>query len=244
MENSEYRMMKTIPRDHWWFLHRRILLETLLPRLVRQYDRVLDLGCGIGSEKFWLERYGEYTGIELTPAAFEHAFSEAKQSMVCGNGSELPFGTATFSLVSLMDVLYHREVHPEHVLHESARVLKSRGVLLITDSAMPELAGEHDRVNQGVRRWYRQELVDLVHRCDLEVVYSNYMFTFLYPLVYVYRKVVKGAADGTSGSDLKTWNPLLNRVLNVFHSLERTLLRKYQMPFGSSVIILAIKPEA
>lgn len=96
--------------------------------------RVLDIGCGTGT---WLERYAahgaEVTGVDRSPAMLERAAARLGKAarLVEGDAGALPFGDASFDLVSATTLLHELPGDRRRpVLSEMRRVAAGR-VLVI-----------------------------------------------------------------------------------------------------------------
>jgi ubiquinone/menaquinone biosynthesis C-methylase UbiE len=98
--------------------------------------RVLDVGCGQGTDLYRYARAGaEATGIDLTPRhvelAREHlAAMGLDAEVVQGDAEHLPFADASFDRVSSNGVLHHTPDMPA-ALREIRRVLKPGGTATI-----------------------------------------------------------------------------------------------------------------
>src|SRR5512134_3444698 len=120
-------------QSHFWF---RGFRQYMKPALVRATagvtaPRILDCGCGTGSNLEMLRPYGRAVGFDLTrigPAfAREHGHRVAQASI-----AQIPFTTGTFDLVTSFDVF---QCLPDPVerdaISEMSRVLKPGGWLLL-----------------------------------------------------------------------------------------------------------------
>lgn len=98
--------------------------------------RVLELGCGLGTDGVQFARHGAcYTGLDLTAngtrLAKQHLDVEGESGSVCrGDGENLPFGDDTFDLVYSHGVLHHTP-DPPRAFTEVHRVLKPGGRAII-----------------------------------------------------------------------------------------------------------------
>lgn len=107
----------------------RVLVNSITPHL-RENDRILDVGCGVGT----LAR-----AIQDSPRCPKGVAAEGLERHARGNepipvtqydGHTIPFPDDTFDLVILADVLHHDE-NPDRLLSECRRV--SRRYLVIKD---------------------------------------------------------------------------------------------------------------
>ncbi|HET8534489.1 MAG TPA: SAM-dependent methyltransferase, partial [Sphingomicrobium sp.] len=87
MERVVFDRMAELDQEHWWFLARRRILETLIAREVRPPEkaRILEVGCGTGHNLPMLSRFGQVQACELDDSAralaakrFGHRIEAAK----------------------------------------------------------------------------------------------------------------------------------------------------------------------
>lgn len=104
-------------------------------------NQILDIGCSQGITSILLGREGfEVTGIDIEASRIEYAKADlaleseqtkARVTFAIADGGELGFEDDSFDTVLLGEVLEHL-VAPERVLAEVARVLRPRGIVVIT----------------------------------------------------------------------------------------------------------------
>ena len=126
MHPDEYAKMFRVENTHWWFAGKRQLVRVLLDALPAQPQRsILDVGCGTGGMFLLLKEYGCVFGVDMSPLAIGFATQRRLARLGRATLPELPFGDATFDLVTTFDVLYHRRVaDDQQALRELARVVK------------------------------------------------------------------------------------------------------------------------
>lgn len=102
---------------------------SLLPRV----DRLLDLGCGDGSLILHLPvRSRIVVGLDRTLAAARAAWARGYQVQCADlNARYIPYRDNVFDAAVCLDVIEH-VLDPRHLLSELARVLRPRGVLVLT----------------------------------------------------------------------------------------------------------------
>jgi len=158
MEERELRTLLAADEHHWWYRGRRLIIRAELDRLpLRPGARVLDAGCGSGRTLQDLRAFGEVSGIEISPLAAEHARQREIGEVRVGRVEELPWGDASFDLVTCLDVLEHTPDDCAALL-ELRRVTRQGGWLLLTVPAYPALWSTHDEVNHHFRRYTRRTL--------------------------------------------------------------------------------------
>lgn len=104
---------------------------------LERHHRVLDVGCGPGAFTAILaETAREVIGLDISQAwvdAADRTFAArgiTNASAALGSGTALPFESASFDAVTLVDVIHHLD-EPEPVLKEVRRVLAPGGLLLV-----------------------------------------------------------------------------------------------------------------
>jgi ubiquinone/menaquinone biosynthesis C-methylase UbiE len=109
-------------------------------------DSFLDIGCGDGvvTEKLKQAlKSKEAYGIDLFDEALKLAAkSGIKILKVDIDEEQLPFPDANFELVYCGEIIEHL-IDPDHLIDEAYRVLKSRGLFVLTT---PNLAGRVNRL--------------------------------------------------------------------------------------------------
>ena len=109
---------------------------------------------------------------------------------------------------------------------------------------------DHDVRAGHHRRYTRRQLAALVEGAGLSVVRSTYAFAAVFPLFVAERVVrrVRSARGRRTGSSatarLPQVSPATERVLMGLCDVDERLLRRHDLPFGSSVFLAALKPPA
>jgi SAM-dependent methyltransferase len=128
-------------RDYWWNLDYLELIGKRL-RLHRARD-VLDVGCGVGH---WgrllasvLPPDARVTGIDRDPVWVEQAAARARAAGLSGRydyrigtGEAIPYGDASFDLVTCQTLLIHTP-DPGAVIGEMIRVTRPGGCILAAE---------------------------------------------------------------------------------------------------------------
>jgi ubiquinone/menaquinone biosynthesis C-methylase UbiE len=101
---------------------------------VREGDTLLDAGCGSGYGAAELASHASVVAIDVAAEAIRHArenFPQPGIRFLQATCESLPFADASFDLVTAFEVIEHLERWRE-LLNETSRVLKARGVLLVS----------------------------------------------------------------------------------------------------------------
>jgi SAM-dependent methyltransferase len=247
MEKIEYQAHFELEERYWWFRARRKLAFRLLRRALRGKDglRILDAGCGTGINLSGLARFGSAFGFDFAPEALAFCRRRGLPDLAQADANRLPCQDESFDLVTFFDVLYHQGISDDAALAEAARVLKSGGLILITDSALEILRGPHDEAMQGARRYDKKGLQVKLDGAGFEVIRIGYFFMTTFPAVYLKRRWERRQAARHPGtaphSDLPSSPGRLNGFMAGLLSIEAALAARWNLPIGSSIVALARK---
>jgi ubiquinone/menaquinone biosynthesis C-methylase UbiE len=119
--------------------------ELLFPLLKKQ-DRILDLGCGNGRLRNFLEPdlipAGNYFGLDVSDELLKIARQNHSQDhFFRGNfADKLPFGDENFDVVTAIASFHHllNKKDQHNFLQESYRVLKPKGQIFMTTWKLPQ----------------------------------------------------------------------------------------------------------
>jgi ubiquinone biosynthesis O-methyltransferase len=164
--------------DLWGYRKRlRFVEETAreaFPFRAREELRVLDVGCGNGSQlALPLVRSGyQVKGVDTDSRSIEHAkrltsgMTEAE--FVCVRVEDLP-ASELYDVVILSEVLEHLE-HPATLLSESAKLMTKDGVMIVT---VPNGFGEFELDSWVFRLLRLQRVVDILAKNKRDVLGST-----------------------------------------------------------------------
>lgn len=147
MDKDEYRKHFELEEDFWWFAGRRKIIQNIFKTFAIPDKKlnILDIGCGTGFNLKFFQTYGNSFGCDISEDALYYCQKRDLKKIACTDAEKLPYKDESFDLVTLLDVLYHKNVQNDiNVLLEAYRVLKKGSYLLITDSAFNFLRSKHD----------------------------------------------------------------------------------------------------
>lgn len=234
---------------HFWFRGFRRFVEPLLAAAAagRRDLRIADCGAGTGANLRMLERYGSPIGVELTIDGIRIAHRRGERRMCAGDVTALPLPSASFDLATSFDVLYCLPDAAERAaLDEMHRILKPGGRLLVNVAAMPSLRGEHSELTYEVRRYTRGSLVAALDRAGFATERATYTNAATLPIVGAVRALQRRGVlrSGTGRArDLQTPAAPINAALSAALAVEAAALRVVDLPFGSSLLALAVKRQ-
>lgn len=223
----------------WWFAALHANLIALLDRAGPRPGRVLDAGCGTGGLLTKLSAR-DTVGIDREPVACGRARAKSGRPVCAGSINALPFGDRAFAAILSADVLCHRGVDEAAALRQFHRCLGAGGLLVLNLPAYRWMLSRHDIAVHNSRRYTRKGLAALLRAADFRPVYTGYWNTVLFPLMLATRKLLPG-----EDSDVKLYPAPIEALCRAATALERGLMRLgVRLPFGGSVVAVAVKVEA
>jgi SAM-dependent methyltransferase len=242
MENDLFNKMHEVEAEHWWFVARRKIIESVIKKLdLGPSPHILDVGCGIGDNLALLSKYGDVVSMERDDNALSKARARNIGRVVKG---EFPDEIAKDvsqenDLIVMLDVL-------EHIDDDSRclAILKNwtmdNGKLLITVPAYQFLWTKHDDQHHHKRRYTVNKLKRVLSENGWYVEYISYFNTFLFPLALIYR-IKQKIFPSAEMNDLGLPNKYINSLFEFIFALERNFIGTYLFPFGLSIIAIAQK---
>lgn len=249
MHPSEYQNIAEHEATYWWFICKRHLIRQSIERYrpaVPETSRMLDIGCGPGGNLAVLRQFTSRTiGFDFSSQALR--FARQKQDVQLGQASvlQIPLAENSLELVTILDVLYHQWIADDvAALAECYRVLKPGGTLILTDSAFTFLSGPHDAANLTARRYTIPEMCQKLTGLGFNIEKASYLYALLFPLVFLRRwSQRKFGASHQAASDIQALPTWLNQTLLRLSLLEVAWLKRGNLPFGTSVYVVARKPD-
>ncbi len=251
-------MLTVLEEDrHWWFASRTRAILAYLDRYIGpgRDRRVLDIGCGAANMAHHLAHYGHVVGVDTNPRPLEVARQRGMEAYQA-TADALPFGDGEFGLVAMLDTVEHVPAQ-DAAFQECHRVLRSPGGglaggrLLVTVPAFMFLWSKNDVLNMHQRRYSRPELKAKLEQHGFRVLRISYNNFFVFPLAAALILLRRGRAEPELASphfdedayqvEMEPAPPLLNALLTWVGKLEVALLRRVDLPFGTSIIAIAEK---
>ena len=160
MDRSVYDRMDRLEADHWWFVARRAVIETIIDRLIplSEGSTILEAGCGTGGNLRMLQSLAQLHAFEYDEEARRRA--EAKSDLIIPHGAlpdHVPNRGRDYDLIALFDVL-------EHIGDDTASLkslsehLSDAGRILVTVPAYQWLWSRHDERHHHFRRYSKAGL--------------------------------------------------------------------------------------
>lgn len=237
MKNEEYTYMYTVEDHHWWFRGKRTILTSLLRRYVDSRKRVLDYGCGTGALLSELQNDWDVEGVDTSHQAVSFAQKRGVQSVT--RIDELWQPTSVYDAIIASDVVEHI-ADDKAVLAKLWQALAPGGVLIVTVPAFSWLWSSHDEVLHHYRRYTTKMLRR--HGGAITWSFVSYYNIWLFPFAVIVRVLHKLFGTQHAASDSARIPPRwINKVLFWIFQSEKYLVGRIPLPFGLSVIGVAIK---
>lgn len=246
MRSDEYRNMAARDQRHWFFVGMKRIQMSILDSYYRgaRNLKILDAGSGTCWLTQALAKYGEVTALDISEDALRVCRERGVQNIVQSDVASTPFADAAFDVVVCSEVLYHQYVKDDSaVMKEFNRLLKIGGRVLVKVPAHAYLWGMHDSVNLTRHRYEPQELRKLFTDNGFTVEKITYANFFLFPIVYIKRKLERRTPDSAASDITETAAPI-NAVLLWILSFEAFLISHMSLPQGSSLIGVGLKTAA
>jgi SAM-dependent methyltransferase len=235
---------------HFWFVARREVILDAMRRHIPDLDQraLFDIGCGTGGLVSYLAAEGIPVGgaCDAYVQALEIARRRLDVPLVLVDEGRLPPLASGHGLVAMFDVLEHID-DDRGTLAWLASILEPGGYLVLTVPAHPFLFDERDRQAHHRRRYRRSELEEKLRAAGYEVRLLTHFMAPLVPLLLFLRLVKSVWPGGGGGEDPRDAElrvvPGMNAALRGLLLLERFWLGALGLPFGSSLIAIAVRRE-
>lgn len=231
--------------SHFWFRGFRKFIAPVLDDVAggRAGLRLIDCGCGNGTNLRLLQAHGQAFGFDLTTTALVRARTDG--SMVWrGDIAKIPLASGSVDVATSFDVLQCVDADLAAVT-EMARILRPGGAVVATVAALEGLRGDHSEVWRERRRYTAASVRQLVETAGLRAERISYLFATLLPLMAAARLVQRMTRPFRRGpsaeTDIAVPSAPVNLVLTALVSVEAALGRHLPMPIGSSLLIVARK---
>lgn len=226
-------------RDYWWIAGKYQTVVDLIKSLnLRPKTRILDFGCGPGNIMDSLHEYGEIAGMDTSLEALHFCQSRGHKSLFQGTGESLSVRSGTFELIVAIETLEHI-TDDLKAIREIYRICTPGGFVVLTVPAFKFLWGDHDRKYGHKRRYTTKSLRSKLEEVGFSLVKISYIHSIFVMPLWLWRRW-KGFLRSEK-DDFIAIPGWLNRLFGIITSIEGKIIRKVNLPFGSSIICIARK---
>ncbi|EHQ35444.1 class I SAM-dependent methyltransferase [Methanoplanus limicola] len=239
--------MYSAESKNFWFRVRNYIIGETLLKHVPVNSNIIEVGSGTGFVSKYLKEIGYITNCgEL--------FSEGlKYCQIRNSGYKYwefnlcePVFKEEFDAYCAFDVL-------EHIDDDTTAIqniylgLKKKGKVFLTVPACKKLWSDADSGAGHKRRYSADEIREKMEKAGFKIIKISYFMTFLFPIIFASRICMN--KNSTHKKAVKEnimelqINPILNWIFYWIFRMEVPLLRYINLPFGSSLLCIAIKEE-
>jgi SAM-dependent methyltransferase len=234
---------------HFWFRGFRAFVTPLLDSAAagRSDLRLLDCGCGTGANVELLSHFGRAFGFDLSDTGLRLGRQAGRMRLAQASVDAVPFPDGLFDILTSFDVLYSlSDTAEQAAIGEMFRALKPGGFAVINVAAMRALRGDHSVLSREVRRYDREELRIKLQAAGFIVLRITYTNAALFLPMAIVRGLQRRRGlknEGETEQDISVPTAPVNAILTAALRLEGLWLRWFDLPFGSSLLCLAKKPD-
>ena len=245
MNEGVYHQYARVMDEHWWTRARRRQVMSLLSRSGFAPDgarRVLEIGCGSGTEHAFLSQYGPVTGVEISSVGLEYCRERGYERLLQVDLNAYDPAAASFDLIVDFHVLYHSWVEePRRVLEKLRVALVPDGKVVFSEPAFELFARDHDRAVMTSRRWRRGALTDLFRDAGFQVEHLVGFTGAAVPAVFVGALMdrMKLRRPTEDVHELDPPSRLVGRIADAVMAVERGFNRVLPLPLGVAWIGVA-----
>jgi 2-polyprenyl-3-methyl-5-hydroxy-6-metoxy-1,4-benzoquinol methylase len=244
MNEPEYALMYEAEDTHWWYVSLHDLVLRFVP--AGKTLQIFDAGCGTGRLLQLLSARGNAQGCDASETAVRSCRKRGLATAVQADLNTTVLDRDRYDVITLIDVLYHANIGDERaVLKKIHAALRPGGRLIIQVPAYEWLRSDHDRAVHTRRRYQQADIVGMLHDIDFVVEKATYRVSFLLlPIVMVRmgQRLFRRKRTKTPASDVDPSPKVLNGFLRTIMRMENLLLRRLDLPCGSSIFAVARRP--
>ncbi|PZR72578.1 MAG: class I SAM-dependent methyltransferase [Chthoniobacterales bacterium] len=245
MSPDEHDIMRSVEDHYWWYQALRQHVTESIEPIVPKFS-LLDAGCGTGGMLATVRQKfpnAKLTGIDESEHALELTASRNTDTrLLRASVHELPFPAAAFDYVLSIDVWSHAGVDDSLAAHETHRVLRFGGKLILNLAAFEFLKGAHDCAVDVDRRYTSRQVRALLQGAGFEIERLTYWNAALAPPIALLRWLSRlRPRVEEPRSDFQRLPAPVNAVLKRVAALELSASRHVSLPFGTSLLAVARK---
>lgn len=228
-------------KNHWWHIAKRLLIRQFV-----KGDNLDILVAGVGGGMICSELKAaghNVVGIDISPVACGHVSKKFAIPVVNGDlENDLPFRKESLDLIIAADVLEHLD-NDRHFLSQAASCLRTKGAIIVTVPAYPNIWSLWDKRLHHRRRYLLSAIKQQLVETGFSIEKASYCHMLLYPLAYFYRRVlIKFRSQNLKDSEFfASSNKITLGFASFYYSLERALLKVFNLPFGLSIFAIGVK---
>ena len=233
--------MLKFEENHWWFSGRREILNFYLNKLkINKNSKILEVGCGTGSNLKMLSIHANVTAMEPSDDAIFHLKKKDLKNIQFFKGfcPEDISVKKKYDLICMFDVLEHISEDKE-TISRLLKILNKNGRLFITVPAYQWLWSSHDENLMHKRRYTKNSLISLFKNNEFNEEYFSYFNTLLFPFAILDRVRKKFFKRYKNEENFP--NNYINYIFKKIFISEKYLLNFFNFSFGLSIVLIIKK---
>jgi len=228
-------------KDHFWMIWRFNVAKRYLAGFSNAESlKILEIGCGngINMQMFELDLGVIVDGCDLNETALKKMPDISGTRYYCNILENHPELSGKYDMVILFDILEHIQ-EDKDFLNNSLKYLKSNGVVMINVPAHDYLFSHYDIVMGHKRRYDKNNLLKLIHDCNINVELHQYWGFFMVPVLLIRKILMLLVKRNRVSIGFKPLHPIINRLFLMVMKLEFWLFNK--PPTGTSLFVVGRK---
>jgi SAM-dependent methyltransferase len=238
--------------NNFWFRVRNLIIGETVLRHFSAHSRLIEVGCGTGFVARYLKKIGYCVEcgdlyIEGLQYCKERDAGEAYYQFNLYD----PIFSEEYSAYCAFDVLEHLD-DDRLALSNIYKGLKTGGFLFLTVPACGMLWSYVDEYAGHKRRYSSRDLEDKVRSAGFDIIRLSYFMTFLFPAIALSRLLSRLKSSNNQSTRIEKdsrvvreleLSPIINTLFYHIFRMELPLLRYMNLPFGSSLLCVAVKKK-
>lgn len=251
MKKQDYLLMHKLENKYWFWLGKKDLINKILKKYKQDKKiKILDIGCGTGSILESLKGKGDLYGIDPSSDAINYCKTKGNFKLKKSNIESLNYPNNYFDVIILSDIIEHIDDDSKGI-QNCYKILKKKGILIITVPAHKKLWNQDD-IRLSHKRRYSKERLQKISK-NFKILKVSYIHFFIYPLVKLSRILESSKRNNQNSTlEMKMKDKLLkgdliaslsNIILLYLNKIENSLLQIINLPFGVGLLMILEKGE-
>ena len=238
--------LRTVRKHPWWNARTKLALEALRAEGITPSAKIIDIGCGWGTNLHALEAAGyDVWGLDISRKILE-AIDRPSRKLIEGDlTQELPKDAGTYDAFLALDVIEHLD-DDRDATRKFGELLRPHGVGIVSVPAQPDLFSEFDEVQGHRRRYLPDQLREAFAGSGLEVMRVFWWGQWMVPVL---RRMRQKQATRESWQPAKTYAEYLRlppwpgpQVMKVLYASEHSRALKGKLRTGTSLFAIVRQP--
>lgn len=237
--------LRTVKKHPWWNARAKLALAALRGEGITPPARVIDIGCGWGTNLDALETNAyDVSGLDISRKILE-AIDRPNRKLIEGDlTQELPKDAGTFDAFLALDVIEHLD-DDRGATRKFGELLRVGGVGIVSVPAQPDLFSEFDEVQGHRRRYLPDRLREAFAGSGLEVMRLFWWGQWMVPVL---RKMRQKQSVRESGQPAKTYAEYLRLppwpgplIMKMCYAAEHSRALRGELQTGTSLFAIVRK---